>query len=100
VNPRNLDWLRGDRRVQFGQHLAQRHPVFHPFPLGRIGKRQQALRKMPPYLFFRVGPKLYTGQPDKNFHHVFPGGTTKDYEAFLNGSGLIELIFRQKLGSS
>ena len=83
MNLRNLDRLRGDRRVQFGQQLAQRHPVFPPFHLRPIGERQQALGKMPPHLFFRVGPKLYAGQPDKNFHHNFPGGTTKGPKAFL-----------------
>jgi hypothetical protein len=53
-----------------------------------------------PHLFFRVGPELYACQPDKDFHHDFPGGTTSGSDAFLDSNGLIELIFRQKRISS
>jgi hypothetical protein len=55
---------------------------------------------MLPHLFFRIGPELYACQPDKDFHHDFPGGTTKGSKAFLNEGGMIEVIFRQKLISS
>jgi len=61
--------------------------------VGLVGERQEALRKMLSHLLFRVGPELYACQPDKDFHHDFPGGTTSGSEAFWNGSGLIELIF-------